>query len=131
MNTDPRESPALLNSLGTAVTRRALNRYNAWAAIRRRAKAAGFLTPRRMSHLEGNWHHYLSGERPDGSSTPSAGSILEAALSGPQAVLGHRWRASFCGVNVRLGLGCAGSALDPYRFGLGIQPRVDDSAGRR
>jgi hypothetical protein len=44
----------LLNSLGTAVTRRALNRYNAWAAIRMRAKAAGFLTPRRMSHLEGN-----------------------------------------------------------------------------
>jgi hypothetical protein len=34
-----------LNSLGTAVTGRALNRYNAWAAIRKRAKAAGFLTP--------------------------------------------------------------------------------------
>jgi integrase len=30
---------------GTAVTGRALNRYNAWAAIRKRAKAAGFLTP--------------------------------------------------------------------------------------
>jgi integrase/recombinase XerD len=27
------------------VTGRALNRYNAWAAIRKRAKAAGFLTP--------------------------------------------------------------------------------------
>ena len=34
-----------VNSLGTAVTGRALNRYNAWAAIRRRDKAAGFLTP--------------------------------------------------------------------------------------
>jgi hypothetical protein len=34
-----------LNSVGTAVTGRALNRYNAWAAIRKRAKAAGFLTP--------------------------------------------------------------------------------------
>src|SRR5208337_4329795 len=34
-----------LNSLGTAVTGRALNRYNAWAAIRKRAKAAGFLAP--------------------------------------------------------------------------------------
>jgi len=34
-----------LNSLGTAVTGRALNRYNAWAAIRKRARAAGFLTP--------------------------------------------------------------------------------------
>jgi integrase/recombinase XerD len=33
------------NSLGTEVTGRALNRYNAWAAIRKRAKAAGFLTP--------------------------------------------------------------------------------------
>jgi integrase/recombinase XerD len=27
------------------VTGRALNRYNAWAAIRKRARAAGFLTP--------------------------------------------------------------------------------------
>jgi site-specific recombinase XerD len=34
-----------VNSLGTEVTGRALNRYNAWAAIRKRAKAAGFLTP--------------------------------------------------------------------------------------
>jgi integrase/recombinase XerD len=34
-----------VDSLGTAVTGRALNRYNAWAAIRKRAKAAGFLTP--------------------------------------------------------------------------------------
>src|ERR1700726_4812932 len=34
-----------LNSLGTEVTGRALNRYNAWATIRKRARAAGFLTP--------------------------------------------------------------------------------------
>jgi integrase len=34
-----------VNSVGTEVTGRALNRYNAWAAIRKRAKAAGFLTP--------------------------------------------------------------------------------------
>jgi hypothetical protein len=34
-----------VNSLGTAVTGRTLNPYNAWAAIRKRAKAAGFLTP--------------------------------------------------------------------------------------
>ena len=27
------------------MTGRALNRYNAWAAIRKRAKTAGFLTP--------------------------------------------------------------------------------------
>ena len=29
-----------VNSLGTSVTGRALNRFNAWAAIRKRAKAA-------------------------------------------------------------------------------------------
>ena len=34
-----------VNSAGTEVTGRALNRHNAWAAIRKRAKAAGFLTP--------------------------------------------------------------------------------------
>jgi integrase/recombinase XerD len=34
-----------VNSAGTAVTGRSLNRCNAWAAIRKRAKAAGFLTP--------------------------------------------------------------------------------------
>jgi integrase/recombinase XerD len=34
-----------VNSSGTEVTGRTLNRYNAWAAIRKRAKAAGFLTP--------------------------------------------------------------------------------------
>ena len=34
-----------VNSAGTEVTGRALNRYNAWAAIRKRAKAAGFLNP--------------------------------------------------------------------------------------
>jgi hypothetical protein len=34
-----------VNSIGTAVTRRALNRYNAWAAIRKRARAAGFSPP--------------------------------------------------------------------------------------
>jgi site-specific recombinase XerD len=51
-----------LNSLGTAVTGRALNRYNAWAAIRKRAKAAGFLYSSRMSHLAGNWHNDLPGK---------------------------------------------------------------------
>ena len=34
-----------VNSAGTAVTGRVLNRYNAWAAIRKRAEVAGFLTP--------------------------------------------------------------------------------------
>lgn len=31
------------NLLGTTVTGRAVNRYNAWAAIRKRTNAAGFL----------------------------------------------------------------------------------------
>jgi integrase/recombinase XerD len=59
-----------VNSLGSAVTGRALNRYNAWAAIRKRAKAAGFLTPVGCH----TWRAtgimiYL--ENDDGSSTPS------------------------------------------------------------
>jgi integrase/recombinase XerD len=34
-----------VNSAGMEVTGRGLNRYNAWAAIQKRAKGAGFLTP--------------------------------------------------------------------------------------
>ena len=34
-----------VNKAGTALTGQALNRYNAWAAIRKRARNAGFLTP--------------------------------------------------------------------------------------
>jgi integrase/recombinase XerD len=34
-----------VNKTGTALSGRALNRYNAWAAIRKRARNAGFLTP--------------------------------------------------------------------------------------
>jgi len=34
-----------VNKTGTALTGRALNRHNAWAAIRKRARNAGFLTP--------------------------------------------------------------------------------------
>jgi hypothetical protein len=34
-----------LNSVGTAVTGRSLNRYNTWAAIRKRAKGSGFSIP--------------------------------------------------------------------------------------
>ena len=41
----PTSAGQSVNSLGTAVTGRALNRYNAWATIRKRAKAAGLLTP--------------------------------------------------------------------------------------
>jgi integrase len=34
-----------VNKTGTALSGRALNRYNAWVAIRKRARNAGFLTP--------------------------------------------------------------------------------------
>src|SRR5580700_10326812 len=34
-----------VNKAGTALTGRALNQYNAWSAIRKRARNAGFLTP--------------------------------------------------------------------------------------
>jgi integrase/recombinase XerD len=33
-----------VNKAGTALSGRALNRYNAWAGIRKRARNAGFLT---------------------------------------------------------------------------------------
>ena len=34
-----------VNKTGNALSGRALNRHNAWAAIRKRARNAGFLTP--------------------------------------------------------------------------------------
>jgi len=34
-----------VNKAGNALSGRALNRHNAWAAIRKRARNAGFLTP--------------------------------------------------------------------------------------
>ena len=34
-----------MNKAGTALSGRALNRHNAWAAVRKRARNAGFLTP--------------------------------------------------------------------------------------
>ena len=34
-----------VNKAGTALSGRALNRHNAWVAIRKRARNAGFLTP--------------------------------------------------------------------------------------
>jgi hypothetical protein len=62
-----------VNSAGTAVTGRALNRYNAWAAIRKRAKAAGFLTPVGMSRLAGNRHDDLPRERWTARARPADG----------------------------------------------------------
>jgi hypothetical protein len=62
-----------VNSLGTAVTGRALNRYNAWAAIRKRAKAAGFSYSSRMSYLAGYRHHDLPGKRRPARARPADG----------------------------------------------------------
>ena len=61
-----------LNSAGTEVTGRALNRYNAWAAIRKRA-SCGLSHSRRMSHLAGNRHHDLPGERRPARARPTDG----------------------------------------------------------
>jgi Schlafen, AlbA_2 len=52
---------------------RALNRYTAWAAIRKRAKAAGFLTPVGMSRLAGNRHDDLPRERWTARARPADG----------------------------------------------------------
>jgi integrase/recombinase XerD len=52
-----------VNSVGTEVTGLALNRYNAWAAIRKRAKSAGFLTPVGCHTWRATRHHDLPGER--------------------------------------------------------------------
>jgi hypothetical protein len=72
-----------VNSIGNGSDRtgRALTRYNTWAAIRKRAKATGVLTPRRMSHLAGNRHHALPLE--------NDGRLRERSADGG-AQLGHR-----------------------------------------
>ena len=51
-----------VNKAGTALSGRALNRYNAWAAIRKRARNAGFLTPVGCSHLARDRCYGLPGE---------------------------------------------------------------------
>jgi hypothetical protein len=59
-----------VNSVGTAVTGRALNRYNAWAAIRKRAKAAVFSRPSDVTP-GGRLASRFTWRMTDGSSTPS------------------------------------------------------------
>jgi integrase len=41
----PTDADSLCIRAGTALSGRALNRHNAWTAIRKRARNAGFLTP--------------------------------------------------------------------------------------
>jgi site-specific recombinase XerC len=51
-----------VNKAGTALSGRALNRHNAWAAIRKRAER-GVSDTSRVSYLAGNWCDGLPGER--------------------------------------------------------------------
>jgi hypothetical protein len=60
-----------VNSVGTAVTGRALDRYNAWAAIRKRAKAAGFLSPPSDVTPGAQPASRFTWRTTDGSSTPN------------------------------------------------------------
>jgi hypothetical protein len=57
----------------TEVTGSTLNRYNAWAAIRKTGQSRGFSHPCRMSHLAGNRHHDLRGERRPARARPADG----------------------------------------------------------
>ena len=75
-----------LNSLGTEITGSALNRYNAWAAIRKRARAAGFLTPVGC-HTWRATGITISGER-HGSSTPNKSTIGRDIYLAPSAEQG-------------------------------------------
>jgi integrase/recombinase XerD len=71
-----------VNSLGTAVTGRALNRYNAWAAIRKRA--VGCHTWRATGITI-----YL--ENDDGSSTPNRWPAMSLREQ-PNSTIGQRTR---------------------------------------
>jgi integrase len=62
-----------VNKVGTALSGRALNRYNAWAAIRKRARNAGFLTPGRVSHLARDRCDGLPGEWRSARACPADG----------------------------------------------------------
>jgi hypothetical protein len=65
-----------VNSLGTVVTERALNRHNAWAAIRKRAKNAGFQTCFVMNvETLRNFNELIVGAGPAGPSVSLASSM--------------------------------------------------------
>jgi hypothetical protein len=53
-----------VNSVGTAVTGRSLNRYNARVQVGSELKAAGFQSPLHL-HLAGNRHNDLRGKMTD------------------------------------------------------------------
>jgi site-specific recombinase XerD len=79
-----------LNSVGTAVTGRALNRYNAWAAIRKRAKAAGFSPPLDVTP-GGRPASRFTWRTTDGSSTPSRWPAMSLREQ-PSSTTGQRTR---------------------------------------
>jgi hypothetical protein len=79
-----------VNSVGTAVTGRALNRCNAWTAIRKRAKSAGFLTLVGCHTWRATALPFTS-RTTDGSSTPNR--WLDTSLrEQPSYMTGQRTR---------------------------------------
>ena len=62
-----------VNSAGTAVTGRALNRYNAWAAIQAGQGSRRLSHPRWMPHLTGNRYHHIPGGRRTAGARPANG----------------------------------------------------------
>ena len=62
-----------VNKPGTALSGRALNRYNAWAAIRKRARNAGFLTLVWLPHLARDRRDGLPGKRRPARACPADG----------------------------------------------------------
>ena len=56
---------------------------------------------------------------------------MEAALSKPQAILCDCGHADRSRVHVQPGLAGAAPSLEDHRLCLGLQPRLDDRAGRR
>ena len=77
-----------VNSLGTAVTGRALNRYNAWAAIRKRARRRVFSLPSDVTPGEQPASRF-TWKTTDGSNTPSR--WLDMSLHElPNSTIGQR-----------------------------------------
>jgi len=61
-----------VNKAGTALSGHALNRYNVWAAIRKRARNAGF-DARGVPHLAGDGRDGLPGEWRPARACPADG----------------------------------------------------------
>ena len=62
-----------VNKAGTALSGRALNRYNAWAAIRKTSAESGISDAGRVSHLARDRCDGLPGERRPARACPADG----------------------------------------------------------